>query len=260
MFFGANIITCASAYKEEIMFKVVFGVVLSAIIAAPVHAGQVPVKKNSYNERVILERYNQYIDLIHQASVKSGMEMNEIAAFLKIESTLNNRAINHQFGAKGLYQHLDSTWVKQKRLYAKKMGVSPKANVYNAKASLFVGSAALAAERNMLAKASHRSPSQIKSGDLYLSHLYGYDKALRIINAPRGTKINKIVKINYDCGLKFHKGRRVMTTTEFRNAVNAKMEREKRLFVNATHAYKKNKYSKSSNRKKNPFIAMNKSR
>lgn len=230
------------------MLKVIASILLSllVVVSQANASSHVPVKnKFTYGERIILERYSSYIDLISEASEKTGTPMNELAAFVKIESTFNRKAYNKQFKAAGLLGHIPSTWEKHKRLYGKQMGIPRNADVYNARASLFIGSAALADERVRLAKATHKTPEQIQSGDLYLSHMYGFDRAVKILNAPAGTKINKFVKINYRSGLTFHKGKRVMTTTEFRTAVNKKLDKEKSLYYNRTRDYQLTKLIRS---------------
>lgn len=188
------------------------------------------------------KKYNQYIDYIYEASMKTGMNMSEIAAFLKIESGFNPNAYNPKFGAAGLFQHIPSTWKLQSKLYGKQMGIKPGTDVYNPKASIYVGAAALSAERKKLANDINRDVITIKTGELYLTHAYGYSKAVRILTAPANDKITKYVMLNPKSGMDFYKDGRIRTVAEFVEGVNLKLEKDKAMFARTTIAYQKDKF------------------
>lgn len=201
---------------------------------------------NEYVEVTLNKLYDKYINYVYEASKKTGLDMTEIAAFMKVESTFNPKAYNSKYGAAGIFQHIPSTWDLYRKRYAKAMGIPTNADVYNPKASIYIGAAALAAEKKQLAKDTYRNPEDIRTGELYLTHLYGYSKAVKIMNAPANTKVSKFVNVYSNSGLTYHnKNKQVMTTAEFIAGVNNKMEKEKSIFEHKSKDYQLTKFISS---------------
>lgn len=152
----------------------------SDIISLKYEKSGFPVYQNKQQgEKIVQDSIKSYIS---EASYKTGIDEDFLVKTAFIESRLNPRAINPKTGASGLFQFLPSTWKRMVQKYGEIFNISEK-DIMNPAANATM--AALLAKEHAEAIKSVKEKlginSEVSSHELYLAHLLGQGKALRII-------------------------------------------------------------------------------
>lgn len=124
-------------------------------------------------------------ELLMKAAAMAGVDPRALIATVAVESGFNPNAApknpNLPSSAKGLGQHLDSSWLEDLRLHGKKFGIPNGTTQFDARASALMTAARLRTNGETLQKNLGR---QVTVTDLYLAHLMGLGGATKFLKAP----------------------------------------------------------------------------
>lgn len=208
---------------------------ISTVSTAQASVGANP---NTYTTQIVMERFDKIKSNLYEASVVSGMDMADLTAISSIESTLRGNVKSKYSSAKGVMQYINGTWVQDRGLYHKQLGLPANVSVTNTRANLLIGATALSNLKQFLIENSHLTEDTIKVGDLYMSHLVGQNGALSIINSNSHTPINKVISIakgNYS--MYYKPNGKVRTAREFRQHMDYLVKRERGFYEKEVRKY-----------------------
>lgn len=186
----------------------------------------------AYTEKVMYERFDKMKKHLHEASEISGISMGDIAAIASIESGLRgNVKVKGKGSAAGALQYTSQTWIQDRKLYHKQLGLPANVNVYNVRANLLIGSLSLVKTKEFLIEKSHLTMDTVRVGDLYMSHFLGENGAVRVLNAKSNTPMNKLYTISKANRPLFIKPNgQVRTAREFRQHMDYLVKRERAFY------------------------------
>lgn len=124
-------------------------------------------------------------ELLLKAAAMAGIDPGALITTVAVESSFNPDAApqnpNLPSSAKGLGQHLDSSWMEDLRLHGKKFGIPNGTTQFDARASALMTASRLRYNGEQLQKSLGRS---VTMTDLYLAHLMGLGGASKFLKAP----------------------------------------------------------------------------
>ena len=124
-------------------------------------------------------------ELLLKAAAMAGVDPRALITTVAVESSFNPNAApknpNLPSSAKGLGQHLDSSWMEDLRLHGKKFGIPNGTTQFDARASALMTASRLRYNGEQLEKNLGRS---VTMTDLYLAHLMGLGGATKFLKAP----------------------------------------------------------------------------
>ncbi len=171
-----------------------------------------------------LAYFNKQKHNIAEASDKTGVSMELLTAVGSKESGLGRAKLNRSSGTRGVMHFKPSTWRAELKRHHRSLGLSAKADVMNDRANILVSAAALAENKHILTQKLGYVPT---NGDVYMTHLMGFNGALKVLKGKPNAPISRYVKLyrgNYS--LTHTRGGRVMTVREFRQAMNQLIKKE----------------------------------
>lgn len=186
---------------------------------------------DSYGHKVKMSKFRVQKDNLYHATRYSSVEADEAAAIIGVESGWNVKVKNSSgSSATGLFQYIDGTWVTERKMFAKKANLPANVKRTDAKANIAIGVMGLERNKQILSERTGMHKDTIKLGDLYIAHFLGADRAVKVINGNPNALMSKYVKITKaNRGLFVSKGK-VRTASQFRIAMNQKLERERKLY------------------------------
>lgn len=189
---------------------------------------------NGYNHghKVKMSKFRVQKDTLYNATRNSTIEMSEAAAIIGVESSWNTKVKNKSgSSATGLFQYIDSTWAAERKMFAKELKISHRAKRTDADANIKIGIKGLERNKEILAAQLGISPNQIELGDLYIMHLLGDVRAVKVIKGNPNALITKYVKLTKGNRSLYvtNKGK-VRSIAQFRTAMKQKLERERTLY------------------------------
>lgn len=201
---------------------------VSAIATASVGA-----KPTAYTEKVMFERFDGMKKHFYEASLKSGMAMEDIVAFASIESGIRSNVRNGSgSSATGVLQYTNRTWKQDRKRYHKELGLPANVDVKNPRANLLIGATSLVKTKEFLIEKSHLTMDTVRVGDLYMSHFLGENGAVRVLNAKSGTPMNQLYTISKGNRPLFYKPNgQVRTAREFRQHMDYLIKRERAFYL-----------------------------
>lgn len=126
-------------------------------------------------------------DMIIKAAAMSGVDAKALITTIAVESSFNPNAApknpNSPSTAKGLGQHLDSSWQEDLQRDGKKFGIPNGTTQFDARASALMTASRLKFNGQQLAKNLGRA---VTVTDLYLAHLMGLGGATKFLKSPEG--------------------------------------------------------------------------
>ena len=124
-------------------------------------------------------------ELLLKAAAMAGIDPKALIATVAVESGFNPNAApknpNLPSSAKGLGQHLDSSWNEDLKSYGRKFGIPNGTTQFDPRASALLTAARLRGNAEQLQKNLGR---QVTVTDLYLAHLMGLGGATKFLKAP----------------------------------------------------------------------------
>lgn len=213
-----------------IMLSIVSTVATASVGAAP----------TAYTERVMFERLDGMKKHFYEASLKSGMAMEDIVAFASIESGIRANVKTSGPGtATGVLQYTSRTWKQDRKRYATELGLPANVSVKNARANILIGATSLVKTKEFLIEKSHLTMDTVRVGDLYMSHFLGENGAVRVLNAKSGTPMNKLYTIsNANRSLFYKPNGQVRTAREFRLHMDYLVKRERAFYQDKVQEHK----------------------
>lgn len=187
---------------------------------------------NSYGHKVKMSKFRVQKETLYHATRNSTIEADEAAAIIGVESGWNVKIKNKEgSSATGLFQYIDSTWVKERRMFAKQANLSKNAKRTDAKANIAIGVLGLERNKQILSANLGILPDNLALGDLYIAHFLGADRAVKVIKGNPNALMSKYVKITKgNRGLFLTSKGKVRTVSQFRTAMNIKLESERKLY------------------------------
>lgn len=199
---------------------------------------------NEYTTKIVMDRFDGLKQHMYEASRISGLDMADLVAISSIESTLRGNVKSQYSSAKGVLQYTNGTWIQDRALYHKQLGLPANVSVTNARANLLIGATALHNLKQLLIEKSHLTEDTLRVGDLYMSHLVGTNGALAIINSYSNKPINQIIKLSKGNWSMYHKPNgQVRTAREFRLYMDSLVKRERSFYAKAVSNFQ---YAKAS--------------
>ena len=203
-------------------------------------SGVNPNKYNTYAKGIMLDRFNNIKGQLYEASVTTGINMNELVAIGSLESKLvGNAKVKVKNGtAAGVLQYTNATWVMKKKKYAAELGIPSNAHQNNVRANLLIGSKDLQETKAKLIERTHLTAETLTLGDVYLSHFLGEDAAVKVINSYSHKPINQIVRIHPGNGRYYiNKNGKYRTAREMRQYMNKLVTDEMHVYQEAVMYY-----------------------
>ena len=187
---------------------------------------------NSYGHKVKMSKFRIQKDTLYNATRDSTIDMSEAAAIIGVESGWNVTVRNKSgSNAAGLFQYVPGTWAVERKMFAKEANVSHSAKVTDARANIKIGIKGLERNKDILAQKLGISPENVKLGDLYIMHLLGDVRAVKVIKGNPNALISKYVKLTKgNRSLYITDKGKVRSVAQFRTAMNQKLERERTLY------------------------------
>lgn len=125
-------------------------------------------------------------ELILKAAKMAGVDPRALIATIAVESSFNPNAAprnpNLPSSAKGLGQHLDSSWLEDLQRDGSKYGIPNGTNQFDARASALMTASRLKFNGAQLQKSLGRG---VTVTDLYLAHLMGLGGATKFLKSPQ---------------------------------------------------------------------------
>lgn len=187
---------------------------------------------NSYGHKVKMSKFRIQKDTLYNATRNSTIEMSEAAAIIGVESSWEAGVKNKSgSNATGLFQYIPSTWRVERKMFAKEVNVSHAASATDARANIKIGIKGLERNKELLSASLGIAPENLALGDLYIAHLLGADRAIRVIKGNPNALISKYVKITKgNRNLYLTSKGKLKTVSQFRTTMNQKLERERKLY------------------------------
>lgn len=168
---------------------------------------------------------------LYKATLNTNIDIDEAAAIIGVESNWNSGVKNRHSSATGYFQYINSTWKHERNMFHKQANISKHALRTDGKANIKIGVLGLNRNKQILADRTKYEVNNIKLGDLYIAHLVGADKAVKIINGNPNALITKYIKITQGNERLFiNSNGKVRTIKEFRLAMDKKLEKERNLY------------------------------
>lgn len=204
----------------------------------------VPASYASYNapsvrdQQIMIKRFEKVQDHVYEAAMRTGLNMEELAAIASLESKFVVRARNQEgTSAKGVLQYTNSTWASDRKKYAKALGLKKNVSVFDPKANLLIGAQSLVETRKNIIDKTHLTEETVRPGDIYMSHFLGEYGALKVINSKSNTPINKIVKVSGNYRYFYKPNGKIRTAREFRQHMNNLVIQEAKVYSKSIAQY-----------------------
>lgn len=195
-------------------------------------------KYNAYAKGIMLDRFDNIKGQLYEASVTTGINMNELVAIGSLESKLVGNAKVKKGTASGVLQYTNPTWKIKKKQYAAKLGIPSNAHQNNIRANLLIGSKDLQETKARLIERTHLTAQTLTLGDVYLSHFLGEDGAVKVINSYSHKPVNQIVKVHAgNGGYYVNKNGKYRTAREMRQFANKLVNDEMHVYQEAVMYY-----------------------
>ena len=211
------------------MMKSIF---LMAALMMGVVSAEASTSVPSKEHHAKMSKFRVQKDVLYTATRDSTVDMSEAAAIIGVESGWNVKIKNKTgSSATGLFQYIDSTWVSEKKMFAKELKLSHKAKRTDADANIKIGIKGLQRNKEILAAKLGITPDRVKLGDLYIMHLLGDVRAVKVIKGNPNALITKYVKLTKGNRSLYvtNKGK-IRSVEQFRIAMNQKLELERKLY------------------------------
>lgn len=125
-------------------------------------------------------------ELLLKAAAMAGVDPKALITTIAVESSFDPNAAPKnprlKSTAKGLGQHLDSSWMEDLHLHGRKFGIPNGTTQFDARASALMTASRLRYNGEILQKNLGR---QVTVTDLYLAHLMGLAGATKFLQAPQ---------------------------------------------------------------------------
>lgn len=162
---------------------------------------------------------------ILEAERKTGVQAELLSAIAFKESNFGNNVRSKYSSAKGVMQYTNRQWNHDRKVHAKKLGLSAKSDVHNKRANILIGAAGLAENRSYL---ETRTKRPINDGDLYMSWFVGLYGAERIIKGNPNAKISKYISITKGNYSLLTVNGKIATVSQFRSKMNGMINGHKK--------------------------------
>lgn len=185
-----------------------------------------------------LNKFRTEKHTLYKATLNTNIDIDEAAAIIGLESNWNTNIKNKHSSATGYFQYINSTWKHERNMFHKQANISKHALRTDGKANIKIGVLGLNRNKQILADRTKYEVENVKLGDLYIAHLLGVDKAVKIINGNPNALITKYIKITQGNERLFVKNDgTVRTIKEFRLAMDKKLEKERNLYKREAMEY-----------------------
>lgn len=165
---------------------------------------------------------------ILEASNRTGISPDLITAIAFKESGLGRNKYNRGSGTAGVMQFTRTTWRSSLKATHKELGLPSNVSVYNDRANILVAANDLAINKVALKKVLRRTPTD---GELYMTHLIGFNGALKILQGKPNAPISRYVKLYPgNIALTHYRGR-PLTVTKFKERLNLVIGESSRPFL-----------------------------
>lgn len=206
--------------------------ITTLLLLGSVSVVEASTSTNSYGHKVKMSKFRVQKETLYNVTQNSTIAADEAAAIIGVESGWNVTVKNKEgSSATGLFQYIDDTWVKEKRLFAKQANIPKNAKRTDAKANITIGVMGLERNKQILSAKLGIPQDNLALGDLYIAHFLGSDRAVKVLNGNPNALMSKYVKIKKaNRGLFLTSKGKVRTVQQFRIAMNQKLERERSLY------------------------------
>ncbi|QDH47107.1 transglycosylase [Aeromonas phage D3] len=194
-------------------------------------------KYNAYAQQVMLDRFDSIKGELYEASITTGINMNELVAIGSLESKLKNNVRPKRGTAQGVLQYTNSTWKNKRKQYAEELGVPANAHQTNLKANLTIGGKDLQDTKASLIARTHLTEETLTLGDVYMSHFLGEDGAVKVINSYSHKPLNQIVTLHAGNTYYYKPNGQVRTAREMRQYMDKLVKEESRVYEEAIMHY-----------------------
>lgn len=168
-----------------------------------------------------------YKNEIYKASIDANISMEELVPIISFESGFNPKSKNKEgSSAKGMFAYINSSWKTDKKRFGNQAGVKHNASVLDPKSNIRIGAYSLSHVKKRIIRETKLDHNTITTGDLYMAHLLGEDKAIKVLKGNPNSKITNYIKLGKGNKRLFVKNGKVLTVKQFRFHLNQLMEKE----------------------------------
>lgn len=179
-----------------------------------------------------MSKFRVQKNTLYHATRNSTVDMSEAAAIIGVESQWVTSARNKSgSSATGLFQFIDGTWRSERKRFGKIANVSSNAKRTDPRANIRIGIKSLEQNKSLIAANLGIREDRVALGDLYIAHLLGTDRAIRVIKGNPNALVSKYVKITKgNRNLYLTSKGKPRTVSQFRIAMNQKLINEQKLY------------------------------
>lgn len=170
-----------------------------------------------------------YHDLFNEVANLVDVDVNILLKFAAIESSFDPKAFVKSTGASGLFQFIPGTWEDVVKKHGKQYGIDDKTSVFDPRANALMAGFHLQSNIKLLKDKTGKQ--NIKTADVYLTHLLGRTGSLRYLKIPEtGKPALHMTRAANNNRLFFYNDKKVLTKKESYLTINTHIQNKAKEF------------------------------